>query len=81
MVICILHHRVHTIFGHGTIIWTPEYITNLEVSDIRVGEERVLLVGVEEREVFHDDGDEQVQDNVGDNDVEAAVVRIVRLTS
>ena len=50
--------------------------TNLEVSDIRVGEECVLLVGVEEGEVLHDDGDQQVQHDVGDYDVEAAIVQV-----
>ena len=48
--------------------------TYLEIADIRVGEERVFLVGIKEREVFHDDSDEQIQHDVGYDDVEAAVV-------
>ena len=54
--------------------------SGLEVADVGVGEQRVLLVGVEEREVLHDDGHEQVQDDVSYDDVEAAIVGIVRLT-
>ena len=46
---------------------------NLEVSDVCVGEECVLLVGVEEGEVLHDDGHQQVQHDVGDYDVETAI--------
>ena len=47
--------------------------TDLEVSDVCVGEECVLLVGVEEGEVLHDDGHQQVQHDVGDYDVETAI--------
>ena len=51
-----------------TIIWT-----NLKVPDIRIGEERVFFVWVEQGEVFHDDGDEQIQHDVGDDHVEAVM--------
>lgn len=48
--------------------------SHLEVPDVGVGEERVLFVGVEEGEVLHDDGDEQVEHDVRDDDVEGAEV-------
>ena len=47
----------------------------LEIAYIRIAQQSVLLVGVEQTEVLHDDGDEQVEDDVGDDDVEGAEVR------
>jgi hypothetical protein len=44
----------------------------LEISYVRVRQEGVFLVRVEQAEVLHDDGHQQVEDNVGDDDVEAA---------
>ena len=38
--------------------------------DVSMGEQGVLLVGVEEGEVLHDDGHQQVQHDVRDDQVE-----------
>ncbi len=44
----------------------------LEISYVRVRQEGVFLVWVEQAEVLHDDGHQQVEDDVSDDDVEAA---------
>ena len=48
------------------------YIHLLLIPDIGVRKECVLLVWVEEGEVLHDDGDEQVEHDVRDDQVERA---------
>jgi hypothetical protein len=62
-------------FPNAELCWRWRNILksfDLEVPDVGVRQERVLLVGVEEAEVLHDDGDKQVQHDVSDDDVEAA---------
>ena len=44
----------------------------MEVSDVGVGEKGILLIGIEEAEVLHDDGDKEIEDDVGDDDIERA---------
>ena len=44
----------------------------MEVSDVGVGEKGVLLIGIEQAEVLHDDGDEEIEDDVRDDDIEGA---------
>ena len=45
---------------------------NLEISDVCIREKGILFVRVEQAEVLHDDGHQQVEHDVGDDDVEAA---------
>ena len=58
--------------NHSPLVDVDNVPGDLEVPDISIGEQSVLLVGVEQAEVLHDDGDKQVEDDVGDDDVEAA---------
>ncbi len=48
------------------------FFGNLEISDVCIRQEGVLLVRVEQAEVLHDDGDQEVEHDVGNDHVEAA---------
>ena len=48
------------------------FCRNLEISDVCIRQEGVLLVWVEQAEVLHDDGDQEVEHDVGNDHVEAA---------
>ncbi len=48
------------------------FFGNLEISDVCIRQEGVLLVRVEQAEVLHDDGDQEIEHDVGDDHVEAA---------
>ena len=48
------------------------FFGNLEISDVCIRQEGVLLVWVEQAEVLHDDGDQEIEHDVGDDHVEAA---------
>ena len=46
----------------------------LEMPNVRVAEQCILLVRIEQREVLHDDSDEKIENDVGNDDVERAEV-------
>ena len=58
------------------LLWSLQQYVNLRDyhfmirPDVSMGEQGVLLVGVEEGEVLHDDGHQQVQHDVRDDQVE-----------
>ena len=45
------------------------------MTNVRVTEQGIFLVRVEQREVLHDDGDKQIQNDVGDDYVERTEVK------
>ena len=44
----------------------------LKVSDVSIGKEGIFFIGIEQGEVLHDDGHQQVEGDVCDNDIEGA---------
>lgn len=58
--------------NHATLLDVHQVPGVLKVANVGVGEQRVLLIGVEETEVLHDNSHQEVQDDVGDADVEGA---------
>ena len=44
----------------------------MKVSDVCIRKKSILLIGVEQGEVLHNDGHQQVERNVGDDDIEGA---------
>ena len=67
---------LHTSGRYRTLSARVDDIPNgLEMSNVRVAEQCVLLVRIEQREVLHDDSDEKIKDDVGNDDVERAEVK------
>ena len=66
---------------HSPLVDVHNVPGGLEVSDVGVGQQGVLLVGVEQGEVLHDDGHQQVQYDIGDDHVETGWDKIEKYVS
>jgi len=42
----------------------------LKISNIRIRQKRIFLIGIEQAEILHDNSDKKIEDNVRDDDVE-----------
>ena len=62
--------RAAEFHGLYLLILVDDVPNLLKVPDIRIGEEGVFFTWIEQGEIFHNDGDKQIQDNVGDDEVE-----------